>query len=90
MINDNISSLNAHQRLLDINANNIANVNTQKFKPDEANIQNGLKVNEKKGDRVELSQEITNQIAIENGFKAQVPAIKTQDEMTKTLLDIKA
>ena len=90
MINTNISSLNAHQRLLDINANNIANVNTQKFKPDEANIQNGLKVNEKKGDRVELSQEITNQIAIENGFKAQVPAIKTQDEMTKTLLDIKA
>ena len=90
MINTNISSLNAHQKLLDINANNIANINTQKFKPDEANIQNGLKVNEKKGDRIELSREITNQIAIENGFKSQVPAIKTQDEMTKTLLDIKA
>ena len=90
MINTNISALNAHQTLMDINANNVANVNTQNFKPDEANIENGLKVNEKKGDRVELSKEITNQIIIENGFKAQIPAIKTQDEMTKSLLDIKA
>ena len=90
MINTNISSLNAHQTLMDINANNIANVNTNKFKPDEAHIENNLDVKEKKTDKLELSKEITNQIAIENGFKAQVAPIKTQDEMTKTILDIKA
>jgi len=89
MIN-NINSLKVHQTLMDINANNIANVNTKNFKPDEAVIGNNLEVNSQKGDRLELSKEITNQVVIENGFKAQVPAIKTQDEMTKTLLDIKA
>jgi len=90
MINNNISSLNAHQTLMDINANNVANINTKNFKPDEAYIGENLSVNEKKGDRLELSKEIINQIVIEDGFKAQIPAIKTQNEMTKTLLDIKA
>ena len=87
---NNINSMSAHQTLMDINANNIANVNTKNFKPDEAIIGNNLEVNSQKGDRLDLSKEITNQIVIENGFKAQAPAIKTQDEMTKTLLDIKA
>ena len=89
MIN-NINSLNAHQKLMDINANNIANVNTADFKAQDAKIENNLEVISREGDRVELSKEITNQIVIEDGFKAQIPAIKTQDEMTKTILDIKA
>jgi len=87
---NNINSMTAHQTLMDINANNIANVNTKNFKPDEGVIGNNLKVDSQKGDRLDLSKEITNQIVIENGFKAQAPAIKTQDEMTKTILDIKA
>ena len=87
---NNINSMSAHQTLMDINANNIANVNTKNFKPDEAVIGDKLEVNSQKGDRLELSKEITNQIVIENGFKVQAPAIKTQNEMTKTLLDIKA
>ena len=86
----NINSLMAHQTLMDINANNIANINTSNFKPDEAHIENNLEVKSSKGDRLELSKELTNQIVIENGFKAQVPPIKTEDEMTKSLLDIKA
>ena len=87
---NNINSMTSHQTLMDINSNNIANVNTKNFKPDEGVIGNNLEVNSQKGDRLELSKEITNQVVIENGFKAQAPAIKTQDEMTKTLLDIKA
>ena len=90
MININTSSLMAHQKMMDINANNIANVNTQNFKPEDAHIEDNLKVNSHKGDKLELSKEITDQIAIENGFKAQVAPIKTENEMTKTLLDIKA
>jgi len=89
MIN-NINSLNAHQILMDINANNIANINTKNFKADDAQINSNFNISANKSDRLDLSKEITTQIVIEDGFKAQVPPIKTQDEMTKTLLDIKA
>ncbi len=76
---------------MNVNANNIANVNTQNFKADDAKIENNLEVNVKTTkNSVNLSKELTQQNVIEYGFKAQIPAIKTQDEMTKTLLDIKA
>ena len=88
---NNILSLNAHQTLMDINANNIANVNTQNFKASEAHIENNLEVSSNKTNSgTNLKKEIVDQIVIKDGFKAQVSAIKTQDEMTKTLLDIKA
>ncbi len=87
----NVSSMIAHQTLMDINANNVSNVNTKNFKATEAHIGNNLEVNANVSDTgTDLTKELTGQIVIEYGFKAQVPAIKTQDEMTKTLLDIKA
>ncbi|WP_457560589.1 flagellar basal body rod C-terminal domain-containing protein [Caminibacter sp.] len=90
MIRINVNSLNAHQILMNVNANNIANVNTQNFKADDAIIENNLEVKVRKTDKsVDLTKEITDQIVIEDGFKAQISAIKTQDDMTKTLLDIK-
>ncbi|WP_457564421.1 flagellar basal body rod C-terminal domain-containing protein [Caminibacter sp.] len=90
MIRINVNSLNAHQILMNVNANNIANVNTQNFKADDAKIENNLEVKVRKTDKsVDLTKEITDQIVIEDGFKAQISAIKTQDDMTKTLLDIK-
>ena len=85
----NINSLQSHQKLLNNNANNIANINTKNYTPQQAHIENNLQVNYSKEDKLDLSKEITEQIIIENGFKAQIPAIKTQDEITKTILDIK-
>lgn len=38
---------------------------------------------------VDLAKEFTDQIKIEDGVKANAVAIKTEDEMSKTLLDIK-
>jgi flagellar hook protein FlgE len=81
----------AHQRLMDINANNIANINTKNFKAVDGRIENNLEVKTYVSDKeVSLEKELTDQIVIKEGFKAQIPAIKTQDEMTKTILDIKA
>jgi len=91
MINTNLQALQAHQTLMDINANNVANVNTKDFKSTDARIVDKLEISGKVTDNgTDLTKEMTDQIVIENGFKAQIPAIKTQDEMTKTLLDIKA
>ena len=90
MINTNINALQAYRILTDINANNVANVNTEDFKATDAHITDKLDISthtSKYG--TNLNKELTDQIVIENGFKAQIPAIKTQDEMTKTLLDIK-
>jgi len=91
MIYSNINALQAHQTLMDINANNVSNVNTGKFKATDAKIVDKLEISAYITDSgTDLTKELTDQIIIENGFKAQAPAIKTQDEMTKTLLDIKA
>ena len=70
---NNINSIQTYQKLIDINVNKI----------------NHLEVVSKKEDRLELSKEITEQIIIENSFKTQILPIKTEDEMTKTILDIK-
>ena len=91
MINTNINALQAYRILTDINANNVANVNTENFKAVDARIVDKLDISTHTSKyETNLNKELTDQIVIENGFKAQIPAIKTQDEMTKTLLDIKA
>ena len=91
MLGINVKSMQAHQILTDINANNVANVITDEFKATDAKIVDKLEISAYITDSgTDLTKELTEQIIIENGFKAQAPAIKTQDEMTKTLLDIKA
>jgi len=91
MISINVKSLQAHQQLMDINANNIANVNTENFEASDAHITDKLEISANvTQEGTDLAKELTDQIVIEAGFKAQLPAIKTQDEMFKSLLDIKA
>ena len=86
----NTTSMQSHQILMDINANNIANVNTDKFTAKEGRIGNNLEVNSIDTNKpTNLTKEITDQIKIENGFDAQAPVIKTADEMIGTLLNIK-
>ena len=87
----NSTSMQSHQILMDINANNIANVNTKDFNAKDGRIGNNLEVNSVDTNQpTNLTKEITNQINIEDGFDAQAPVIKTEDEMIGTLLNIKA
>jgi flagellar hook protein FlgE len=86
----NATSMQSHQTLMDINANNIANVNTKDFTAKEGRIGNNLEVNSVDTNQpTNLTKEITDQIKIEDGFEAQTPVIKTEDEMIGTLLNIK-
>ena len=86
----NANSMMAHQTLMDINANNVANVNTKDFSAKEGRIGNNLEVNQVDTNKpTNLTKEITNQISIEDGFDAQAPVIQTQDAMLGTLLNIK-
>lgn len=99
-ISSNISSIQSHQTMMNTNANNVANVNTDGFIPKDTKMSdaggsvasntrsasdNGSKISQ-----TDLAKELTGQMVVEDATAVNVSAIKTQDEMLGTLLDIKA
>lgn len=93
--------MQAHQQMMNTNANNIANVNTDGFRPSDTRMTNGV------GDSViaqnrladdtgslksqtDLTKEMPDQIVAEKANVVNVSAIRTQDEMMGSLLDLKA
>ena len=99
-ISSNVSSLQANQTFANNNANNIANVNSDGFIPTNTtmseNSANSVSANSclasdngSSKSQTDLSKELTDQVAIETIQEANVTAIKTQDELFGTLLDIK-
>ena len=99
MISSNVSSINSHQTWMNNNAHNVANVNTDKFVPENttiSEIQNGgtkaetskASSNGSEKSQTDLSKELTDQMIIEKSTVSNVQAIRTQDEMYGSLLDI--
>ncbi len=99
-ISANISSIQAHQTMMNTNANNVANVNTDGFIPSDTRMSNSAntvtpntRVADDNGSlksQTDLTKEIPDQIIAQETTAVNVAAIKTQDEMFGTLLDIKA
>jgi len=99
-ISNNIASIRSHQTMMNTNANNIANVNTDRFIPSDTRIvSNGSSIspNTRQADdsgsiksQTNLAKEIPDQIITQDAVAVNVSAIKTQDEMLGSLLDIKA
>jgi len=98
-ISNNVSSINAHQTMLNTTANNIANVNTDRYIPKDTRMTNDLNSvqahirksddNGLKRSQTDLAKEIPDQIIAQDAVAVNVNVIKTQNEMTGTLLDIK-
>ena len=93
----NVSSLIAHQDFANANANNVANVNTDGYVPKDTIVTSNLSTNTRLADnsgskisQTDLAKEIPDLIVEEDVNAVNVSAIKTQDEMFGTLLDIKA
>ncbi|EQB34453.1 hypothetical protein M947_10630 [Sulfurimonas hongkongensis] len=99
-ISNNISSITAHQSMMNTNANNIANVNTDKFVPSDTRMSSNsslITANTRVADdtgsiksQTDLAKEIPDQLVVQSATAANVTSIKTQDEMLGSLLDIKA
>ena len=99
-ISNNISSIGAHQSMLNNSAHNVANVNTDGFVPTGTTINDNsgsVKASSHKADdtgskisQTDLVKELPDQIVTEKATSVNVSAIKTQDEMFGSLLDIKA
>jgi len=99
-ISSNVSSIGSHQKMMNTNANNIANTNTDGFVPRDTRMSNSgnsvtanTRISDDNGSQrsqTDLAKELTDQITIEDTTAVNVSAIKTQDEMLGSLLDIKA
>jgi len=99
-ISNNISSISAQQTALNNSANNVANINTDKFIPTSTVITDNdgsVRASSRKSDdtssqrsQTNLAKEFTDQIITEKATSVNVSTIKTQDEMFGSLLDIKA
>jgi flagellar hook protein FlgE len=99
-ISTNISSIGAHQTMMNNNANNVANVNADGFIPGDTKISNegeAVVANTRMADdtmseksQTDLAKELPEQIVIEDVTQANAVAIKTQDEILGSLIDIKA
>ncbi len=97
-ISANVSSMLAHQQYANVNAHNVANVNTDGFVPTRTTLgetANGVQANFQAADnngsdlsQTDLSKELTDQVVIQRGHEVQGTAIKTQDQMLGSLLDI--
>lgn len=89
------SALQAYTTSLQVTAHNVANLNTEGFTASRATFQeNGAggvsAVVSNTGDAVDISREAINLLSDKNGFKANLNVLKTVDEMTRELLNIKA
>ena len=100
MISSNVSSIASHQTWMNNSAHNVANVNTDKFVPQDTTISEtengGTKTktsmsssNGSEKSQNDLSKELTDQMIIEKATQTNVQAIRTQDEMYGSLLDIR-
>ena len=99
-ISNNISSIQAHQTMMNTNANNVANVNTDGFVPRDTRMgsaEGSVSASTRRADnngssksQTDLAKEIPDQIIAQDATAVNVAAIKTQNEMFGSLLDIKA
>lgn len=93
MMQVNANSMMAHSNWMASNSNNVANVNTQSYNATSTTIQSptesSVQANFSQTNQgTDLSREMTEQIPIQRGFEANAAAIKTQDQMIGSLIDL--
>lgn len=101
MISSNVSSILSNQTYMNNNASNVANANTDGYVPRNTTIsetQNGgtkadtamAANNGSQQSQTNLAKEMTDQLTIQNVNAANIQAIKAQNDIMGSLLDIKA
>jgi flagellar hook protein FlgE len=91
-----ISGLRAFFAKQNVTADNVANMNTEDFKPSETrmneDVNGGVYVTISKNSTpgVDLAKEMTDMMITPEGVKANLSTLKTADEMIKSVIDLKA
>ncbi|MFW9618367.1 MAG: flagellar basal body rod C-terminal domain-containing protein [Sulfurospirillum sp.] len=90
----NANAMTAMSNWMNNSANNVANVNTEKYNATQTTIENQgntvVAQSSKTEQGTDLATEMTDQIALETAFEANTKPIQTQDQMLGFLLDMKA
>ena len=90
----NATAMTAMSNWMNNSAQNVANVNTEKYNATQTTItnqDNAVVAQSSKGTNgTDLATEFTDQIALDKSFEANVDTIKTENEMLGSLLDMKA
>ncbi|MBI5639467.1 MAG: hypothetical protein HZA17_03480 [Nitrospirae bacterium] len=89
------SALRALSTRLNVTAHNIANLNTEDFRPSKTTINedknNGVYVTisrNSQAEEVDIAGEMTELIITESSFKANLKTLRTAEETEKSVLDI--
>ena len=96
MIEASISGVRAAEERMSASAHNVANLNTEEARAlrvrlsERANRGGVDARTERTEERPDLAEETVEQMSARNYLKANANAIRTQDEMLGTLLDILA
>lgn len=88
----NATAMTSISSWMNQSANNVANVNTEGYTATRTtmnNEQNAVVAQSAQSEnRTDLSKEMSDQIVIDKSFEANTQAIKAQDEMIGSLLDL--
>lgn len=88
------SALNAYTTKLSVTANNVANTNTDNFKPSEARINDNanqgvyVTISQSASAEADTAKDMVDLIISKTGIEANLNSIKVADEVTKSILDI--
>ena len=90
----NANSMSSMSNWMNSSANNVANLNTQDYSATRTTMSNSgnavVANSSKTGNPTDLAKEITDQMSIEKSVDTNAQAIKTQDKMLGSLLDLTA
>ncbi len=94
-INSALSAIGAYTTMMNNSAQNVANLNTEPYKPRETVMQDAaaggvsaMTVRNHNVDRVDLSKEAVDMKVAEYGIKANIAVLKREQEAQKTIIDI--
>lgn len=88
----NANSISSMSNWMNSSANNVANLNTQDYSATRTTMSNSgnavVANSTKTGNPTDLAKEVTDQIVIEKSVDVNAQAIKAQDKMIGSLLDL--
>lgn len=88
----NANSISSMSNWMNSSANNVANLNTQDYSATRTTMSNSgnavVANSSKTGNPTDLAKEVTDQIIIEKSVDVNAQAIKAQDKMIGSLLDL--
>jgi len=94
-INSSLTGIRAYEIMINNTANNVANVNTEGYRPLSTTLQDSstggvsaTTARSTQADRVDLSKEAVDRVTADAGFNANLTVLKKTLDTQKTVIDM--